>query len=172
MNAPNAKNAPNAIIAATMLAALALACAFFAQRGADVGALGVAASNVGAALGRTDGNAADLLNHLIGAGFGLLIVGAWFGLGAWCEKLPFLNTDEPAHKALVWARRGALGAGAWSLLWLGLGKLNLYRPGVAWAALVLGIFGLVGYISQTQRNPAQNSSSLSFSALLQFDTFT
>lgn len=132
-----------ALTAFILLLALVLGVAFLMSRGADVGHLPALLGNLGATAGQ-GGPTSDIWQRLYGIFLAALIVLSWLGLGSWLARLPILCGADAGndHQTLQWAWRGALGAGAWSLVWLGLGLCGLYRPGMAWAATVLGLAGL------------------------------
>lgn len=138
------------LIAAILLLTLGLGVAFLSSRAADLGSLGTLFGTMWSTLVDSESNRHalhELAQRLYGIGLGGLIVLSWLGLGLWLAALPiFRNTDAATDTwAWRWAWRGALGAGAWSLLWLGLGLCGLYRAGMAWAATVLG---LAAFLSQ------------------------
>ncbi|HVG39935.1 MAG TPA: hypothetical protein VM870_11630 [Pyrinomonadaceae bacterium] len=77
-----------------------------------------------------------LFSTLAGVACAGLIFLAWHGLGSLLLKAFPAGDEEPS---LLWAKRGAFGAGAWSLLWYAGGLLNFYRAPTAVAAVVIGV---------------------------------
>jgi hypothetical protein len=154
-----------AITAFTVLWAGVWLVVFLSSRGADAGQLPTLAGNFlrSFAAAGTDWSAPAA--RLLGVALALLIVGAWYGLGDLIER--FLPGDDAGPLAV--ARRCALGAGGWSLLWFAFGAAHLYRRGVAWAALVAGVALLVAAILRARKGwrlPLNDAVSRTSAALL------
>jgi hypothetical protein len=82
--------------------------------------------------------AAGLIQSVSGLLIATLIVVAWWGLGSAILRC-VVSRRELGSRALDYAIRCLLGAGAWSTFWLFVGLVKLYRAPVAVGALALGL---------------------------------
>lgn len=79
-----------------------------------------------------------LLRSLGGLALAAGLALAWYGAGDLVVRLA-TGASGRGPRALDLGERFVVGAATWSLLWLGLGALHLYRPLVAVVALSLGL---------------------------------
>ncbi|CAN5791713.1 hypothetical protein BH24ACI3_BH24ACI3_09930 [soil metagenome] len=114
--------------------AAVLLIAFFANRGSDVGQIGTPFGNLGG--GPIFG--LGIFESLIGAVIAALIGSSWFGLGCLITRM-FQVTPAADHShVLEFARKTAVGAAAWSLIWMLLGSVGAYGTVAALACLIAG----------------------------------
>lgn len=138
--------ANNFSLAAVAVAAWAgvLLIAFFANRGEDVGKLGLFVGNLGG--GPLVG--AGIVDSLLGVLVAGAIAAAWFGIGNLIisRALGPDVADENSHLLNVILSL-AVGAAVWSAVWFALGLAGLYSRPVAVVALVLGLLpAIVGLL--------------------------
>lgn len=79
----------------------------------------------------------QLLYSSVGVMIAALIVLSWHGLGHLIARLVRVDGED---SLLGFVRQIAWGAGFWSLLWLLLGLIQLYRGWIAASALITGLF--------------------------------
>ncbi len=114
--------------------AVVLLIAFFANRGSDVGRIGQLFGNLGG--GPIFG--LGVFESLIGAIIAALIGASWFGLGSLITRT-FQVTQSAEHShVLEFAQKTAIGAAAWSLIWMLLGSAGAYGSVAALACLIAG----------------------------------
>src|SRR6185369_13986456 len=150
---PDARRAGLVVVASAWV--LTLIVVFLMHRGDDVGRLPALSVPFVTGLARAPLiGAPGLAASALGLAMGGLIVLAWYGLGDLIARLipGGRSTVGGRPPALEVASRGLYGAAAWSAIWFVLGIAGLYRPGVAVAALAIGM-GLAG-IAYRRRSPS------------------
>ena len=122
--------------------AAALLVVFVAFRSADLLKLPDLIGNLG---GGSLVGGAGLLDSAVGILAAVLIFGGWMGLGTFVARF---IPDAKAESGSLWleiARKAAIGAITWSLIWFFLGLLGLYSGVVAVCVTVLGVvFAVMG----------------------------
>jgi hypothetical protein len=144
LRAPRSRSAARTVLLA--VGALALTVLFLDQHRGELDSLvGSARTFVGAVGDHGVLNVSDVGESTAGVGVAMLVVLAWYGLGTVViESVRSASgqtstVSRQSSKALDVASACALGAGAWSLLWLALGLIGLYRPSTALLALAGGV---------------------------------
>ena len=124
-------------LAAVLVAAWAIVAliAFFANRGEDAGRIGSLFKNLGG--GSVAGS--GIFGSLAGVAVAVLIAVSWYGLGSMIFRYMRVSSIESDSSSLGTVFRIAIGASAWSVIWLFLGLFGLYTPVVALAALAAGL---------------------------------
>jgi hypothetical protein len=146
---------------------LFLAITFLWNRGDDVGRLPALTASFVGSLGREPvWGLGGLLASLAGTTLAALIGLAWYGLGDAITRLPGLR-HRPTHedRTAEIADLTLLGAAAWSLVWLLLGTVYLYRVPVAVMALLAGL-GLAAAALARDRPSARAIGRAAWSAAL------
>jgi len=139
MSAPARRVGPVVAVSAWLLL---LGTSFFLNRGDDVGRLPALLRSLSSSLvtGPVFG-ASGFFASAAGLGLAALIVAGWYGLGDLIIRLS-PGGENPAGsppRPLGVASRCLVGAVVWSLVWLSLGGVHLYRGWVAVASLILGL---------------------------------
>ncbi len=122
-----------AAIALGVLAVVFVA-AFLANRGSDVGQIGILLGNLGG--GQLFG--AGIGDSVAGAFVAILLIISWFGLGSFIYGFIGVSKIGRYSQVLELAMKTAIGAAAWSLIWFFLGIVGAYSKPAAAVAIVIG----------------------------------
>ena len=144
LSAPSSRSAVGTVLLTA--GALALAALFLDQHRQELGSFAASARAFAAILsGYGVVSFSGVGQSGAGAVAAALVVLSWYGLGAVLLRAIRSASAKapPPHprpsRTLDFASACALGAGTWSLLWLALGLVGLYRPSTALLALGCGL---------------------------------